>query len=128
MNNKGDDGKRSHRLAATMNLGVEYTPHFYKKMSLGLMNNTRFGKYGHTEFRLSANVTPTNIFSASANVAIGTYGIGFGWLLNFHPNGFNVFIGMDDTPLKLSKQGVPLSNKGGVNIGINFPFGKNKRI
>ena len=95
-------------------------------MSLGLMNSTRLGKYGCTDFRLSANVAPTNIFSASANVALGSFGFSFGWLLNFHPNGFNIFLGMDNTPVKLAKQGVPLSGGGNVNIGINFPFGKNK--
>lgn len=123
----GDTGKRSRGLTATFNAGVEYIPLFYKKMSLGLMNSTRFGKYGSTEFRLSANVAPTNIFSVSANVVAGTYGLGVGWLINFHPNGFSLFLGMDDTPVRLSKQGVPLSGKANVNIGLNFPFGNNKQ-
>jgi hypothetical protein len=82
------------------------------------------GKYSWTEFRLSANVAPTNIFSASANMALGTYGTSFGWLLNFHPSGFNLFVGMDHTLGKLAKQGVPLSGRANVNIGINFPFGR----
>lgn len=126
LHDKGNMGKRSRTLDATMNVGVEYTPKSFKKMSLGLMNSTRMGKYGSTEFRLSANIAPTNIFSASANVGLGSFGFCFGWLLNFHPNGFSLFLGMDNTPGKLTKQGVPLSGKANVNIGINFPFGKNK--
>lgn len=124
LQDNGDMGSRSKALAATMNLGVQYTPDFYDKLSFGLLNSTRMaGKYSWTEFRLSANVAPTNIFSASANMALGTYGTSFGWLLNFHPNGFNLFVGMDHTLGKLAKQGVPLSGRANVNIGINFPFG-----
>lgn len=125
LQDNGDMGSRSKALAATMNLGVQYTPDFYDKLSFGLLNSTRMaGKYSWTEFRLSANVAPTNIFSASANMALGTYGTSFGWLLNFHPNGFNLFVGMDHTLGKLAKQGVPLSGRANINIGINFPFGR----
>lgn len=125
LQDNGDMGSRSKALAATMNLGVQYTPDFYDKLSFGLLNSTRMaGKYSWTEFRLSANVAPTNIFSASANMALGTYGTSFGWLLNFHPSGFNLFVGMDHTLGKLAKQGVPLSGRANVNIGINFPFGR----
>lgn len=124
LQDNGDIGSRSRALAATMNLGVQYTPDFYDKLSFGLLNSTRMaGKYSWTEFRLSANVAPTSIFSASANMAMGTYGTSFGWLLNFHPNGFNLFVGMDHTLGKLAKQGVPLSGRANINIGINFPFG-----
>jgi hypothetical protein len=126
LDDMGNKGSRSRGLAPTMNLGVEYTPDFYRKMSFGLMNNSRMGKYGWTEFRLSTNVAPTNIFSATANLAFGTYGFSFGWLLNFHPNGFNMFLGMDHTLSKLAKQGAPLSGRGNVNVGINIPFGDNK--
>jgi len=124
LQDNGDTGSRSRALAATMNIGVQYTPDFYDKLSFGLLNSTRMaGKYSWTEFRLSANVAPAKIFSASANMALGTYGTSFGWLLNFHPNGFNLFIGMDHTMGKLAKQGLPLSGRANVNIGINFPFG-----
>lgn len=123
LQDRGNTGSRSRGLAPTMNLGVEYTPDFYDKMSFGLMNNTRFGKYGWTDFRLSTNVAPTNIFSASATVSLGTFGASFGWLLNFHPCGFNIYLGMDHTLGKLAKQGLPLSGRGDVHLGINFPFG-----
>ena len=88
------------------------------------MNSTRInGSYTWTQFRLSANVQPVDIFSASANVACGTFGWGFGWMLNLNlKKGFNLFLGMDQTLGKLAKQGVPLNSNAKVNLGIDFPF------
>ena len=122
LQDNGNTGGRTKALAATMNLGVQYTPDFYKKLTIGLMNSTRMGKYGWTEFRLSANVSPVKAFSASATFAAGTFGTSFGWLLNAHPTGFNLFLGMDHTLGNLAKQGVPLSGKADVHLGINIPF------
>jgi hypothetical protein len=61
-------------------------------------------------------------FSADANVALGTYGASFGWMLSFHHTGFNLFLGMDHTLGKVSKEFVPLSSNASFNMGINFPF------
>lgn len=123
LDDNGNEGSRTKALAATMNLGVEYTPDFYNKMSFGLMNSTRLaGKYTWTDFRFSANVAPCKMFSASANFSLNTFGTSFGWLVNFHTNGFNLFLGMDHTLGKTAKQGVPLSGRGNVSLGINFPF------
>ena len=123
LQDNGDQGGRTKALAATMNLGVEYTPDFYNKMSFGLLNSTRFaGKYSWTDFRLSANVAPCKIFSASANFSVNTYGTSMGWLLNFHPNGCSLFLGMDPPFGKLAKQGLPLSGKADISMGINIPF------
>ena len=123
LNDMGNSGSRTKMLGATLNLGVRYSMPFYRKLTVGLLNNTRFqGDYTSTEFRLSANVAPCKIFSAGVNVATGTYGTGFGWLINFHPKVFNLFLGMDRTFTKLAKQGVPLSSNASVNLGINFPF------
>ena len=81
------------------------------------------GGYSWTEFRLSANVMPVKYVSASANLVCGTYGVGFGWLLNVTSGkGFNLFLGMDRVPGKLTKQHVPLNSNFNVNFGINFPF------
>ena len=125
LQDNGNQGSRSKALAATMNLGVEYTPDFYDKLSFGLMNSTRMaGKYSWTDFRLSANVSPCKVLSATANMALGTYGASFGWLLDLHTSGFSMFLGMDHTLGKLAKQGLPLSGRGHVSVGINIPFGK----
>lgn len=115
---------RTRALAATLNLSAEWEFPYYKKLNFGLMNSTRInGSYTWTQFRLSANVRPVDILSASANVAVGTFGWGFGWLLNLNlKKGFNFFIGMDQTLGKLAKQGVPLNSNAKVNLGIDFPF------
>ena len=123
LHDNGDQGGRTKALGATLNLAVEYKAPFYDKLTFGFLNSTRMaGKYSWTDFRLSANVAPAKCFSASANVAVGTYGSSFGWLLNVHPTGFNFFLGMDHMMGKLAKQGLPLSGRTQVSLGINFPF------
>lgn len=116
--------KRSSMQGTTMNIGVEYELPYYRPLTFGLLNTTRMaGGYTWTEFRLSANVMPVKYVSASANLVMGTYGVGFGWLLNVTSgNGFNLFIGMDRVPGKLAKQMVPLNSNVNFNFGINFPF------
>lgn len=123
LEDNGNIGSRTKMLTATLNVGVEYTLPVYRKLKFGLLNSTRFqAPYTWTEFRLSANVAPVKAFSAGANVAVGTYGFSFGWLLNVKVPGFNMFLGMDHTPTRLAKQGIPLSSNASVNLGINFPF------
>ena len=60
--------------------------------------------------------------SGGINMVAGTYGVGFGWLLNIHTTGFNLFVGMDHTIGRLSKQLIPLKSNADFNLGINFPF------
>lgn len=123
LNDMGDAGGRSQMLHATFNIGAQYEFPLYRKLSFGLLNTTCLaGKFTTTDFRVSANVAPCKIFSCGANVGGGTYGFNFGWILNFHVTGFNLFAGMDHTPGKLAKQGVPLSSNGQLNLGLNFLF------
>lgn len=123
LDDMGDQGKTTHSLGATMNLGIEYTLPAYRKLSFGLLNTTRIqGEYSWTDFRLSANIAPAKCFDASINMSAGTFGVGFGWLANLHTKGFNLFVGMDRTLGKVSKEFVPLNSNASVNIGMNFPF------
>jgi hypothetical protein len=123
LNDKGDIGSRTTTLAATLNLGVEYELPVYRKLRFGLLNTTRInGDYTWTEVRLSANVHPVNLVSVNANLVCNTFSYGFGWLVNLHMTGFNLFAGMDQTMGKLEKHGVPLKSRAQVNFGINFPF------
>lgn len=123
LDNNGKVGSRTYGLNATINLGAEYTFPLYRNLKFGLMNTTWIaGPFTTTNFRLSANVAPVKVFSATANLAVGTYGASFGWMVNVHPKGFNLFLGMDHTPGKLAKQFVPLNSNVEVNFGINFPF------
>lgn len=123
LQDNGDKGGRSKGLAATLNLGAEYTLPVYRRMTFGLLNTTRInGGYSWTDFRLSANWKAGKAFSLGANVAAGTYGCAFGWIANLHPNGFNLFLAMDNVVGKVAKQGVPLSSNASFTMGINFPF------
>lgn len=123
LDNNGELSSRTRALAATLNFAAQYELPAYRRLHFGLLNSTRInGPYTWTQFRLSANVNPLDWISADVNVAAGTYGVGFGWLLNFHTTGFNLFAGMDHTVGKLAKQGVPLNSNASFNFGINFPF------
>lgn len=119
----GDQGGRTSMTHATLNIGVQYELPVYRKLTFGLLNTTRFSTgFTTTDFRLSANVAPCRIFSAGVNLGVGTFGASFGWVANLHLTGFNLFLGMDRTPGKLAKQGVPLSSNAEVTFGLNFPF------
>lgn len=123
LSNNGELSSRTTGLGATLNFAAEWELPYYRKLHIGLLNSTRInGRYTWTQFRLSANVAPVKFFSADINLAAGTYGVGFGWLLNVHPKGFNLFLGMDHIVGKLAKQGVPLNSNAAFNFGINFPF------
>lgn len=123
LEDKGDQGGRSTMLATTINLAGEYTLPVYRKLSFGALFSTRLHKnYSYTEGRLSANWRGTKTFSASANIAYGTYGADFGWVLNFHPRIINIFLAMDHTLGSVAKQFVPISGKGSVNFGLSVPF------
>lgn len=122
LQDNGNVGGRTTGLNATMNLAAEYSLPVYRQLSFGLMNTTRFGEYGWTDFRLSANWNAAKWFSASANLVAGTYGVDMGWLVNIHPNGFNFFMGMDRLTGKMAKPGVPISLNSQFNMGFNIPF------
>lgn len=119
----GEQGSHTNGLAATMNFGVDYEFPLYRKLHFGVLSSTRiYGRYSSSHVRFSANVAPVKCFSADINLGAGTFGADFGWMLNFHTKGFNLFLGMDRTLGKLAKQGVPLSSNASVNFGMNFPF------
>lgn len=119
----GEKSSYTRSLAATLNFGVDYELPVYRNLHFGLLNSTRInGAYTWTQFRLSANIAPVKAFSADVNVAAGTYGVGFGWMLNLHTTGINLFLGMDHTLGTLSKQMIPLNSNASFNFGLNFPF------
>lgn len=123
LSDNGNTGTRNVGLATTLNVGVDYTLPYYRRLHFGLLNSSRFaGDFTWTEVRISANVNPVDCFSADANVAFGTFGTSFGWLLNFNHRWFNIFLGMDHTLGKLSKEGIPLNSNASVNFGISIPF------
>lgn len=123
LQDNGDQGGRTKMLAATLNFGAEYTLPAYQRLSFGLLNTTRLhGQYSWTDFRLSANVEPVDILSASLSFAAGTYGCSIGWMANLHMTGLNFFVAMDHTLGSVSSEFVPLGSNASVNLGLNFLF------
>ncbi len=117
---------KAKALAATLNIGAEYTMPFYDKLSAGFLSSTRIaGKMSTSEGRFYANLSPVSVLDLSVNYAISSYGSSFGWMLNLHPKGFNFFIGSDSQFFKVSPQmiGVKRVNTN-INMGINFPIGR----
>lgn len=123
LDDMGDQGSRTKMLAATINVGAQYTLPVYRNLKFGLLNTTRLaGDFSWTEFRLSANLNPVKPFSIGANAAMGTYGFAFGWIMNVNVTGFNFFVGMDHMLTKLAKQGIPMTSNADLNLGFNIPF------
>lgn len=127
----GEGMKRTTALAATLHLGAQYTLPAYDRLNFGFLSTTRMqGKHSWTEARVSANVAPLSWFEASVNYALSNFGSDAGIMLNFHPRGFNFFIGADVPMCKYEPAYyAPISRAAvNVNLGINFTFGpKHKR-
>ena len=122
----GEVSSRKTMLAATLNFGAEYPLPMYDKLKFGLLSSTYIdGPFTWTEGRLSANVNPTKWFGASVNYALSTFGSSFGMLLNFHPKGFNLFVGTDCMLSDVNTQFIPLNSNANVVMGVNFILGHN---
>ena len=129
---RGVVSKRTTALNATVNIGAQYVLPYYKKLSFGFLSTTHFNKpFTWTEGRFSANIAPIKWLDASVNYGISTYGSSFGWVLNFHPKGFNFFVGSDHMMFKVNPQFVPIHNlNANVTLGFNVTFGEkpNKKV
>lgn len=125
---KGIRSGRQQALTAKMYLGAEYTLPMFKPLKFGILNTTAFnGPYTWNETRFSANFSFVKAIDLAVNYAVGTYGSTLGWMVNFHPNGFNFFIGGDYITTSVSPQFIPINNANiYVNFGIIFTWGKNK--
>lgn len=119
------EGSYARMLNATIRLGAEYNTPFYKPLSAGFLFSSHIaGCQSWTEGRFYANVKPTGWFGATINYGASTYGSSFGWMLNFHPKGFNFFIGSDHQFFTLTPQMVPVGKAtASVNVGFNVTFG-----
>lgn len=120
----GEQGGRTTSLAATLNVGVRYQLPCYKRLHFGLLSHSRLqGAYSWSQVMLEAGVRPVDCLEAALSMQAGTYGLGFGWLLNLNLHkGFSMHMGMDRIPGRLAKQGAPLNSNLAFNFGINFPF------
>lgn len=123
LQDKGNEGGRTTGIGATLNLGCEYTLPVYRKITFGVLSSTRFrGDYSWTEARVSANWTPLKWIDGGVNMAFGSYRNSFGWVLNFHPKGYNFYVGMDHTLGKVSKEFIPLNSNAAVSVGMSVAW------
>lgn len=123
LQNRGNIGSRTASLDANLNVGADVALPMYRQLHFGLLYTHRFGDvYGWNEYRLSANWHPIKCLSANINGVVGSFGAGFGWMLNFYAPGFNIFMGMDRSVAAVTKQFVPLNTNMSFNLGMNFPF------
>lgn len=123
LRDQGDQGGRTTGIGATVNLAAEYRLPVYDKLRFGALSTTRVnGKFSWTEGRLSANWAPLGCLDGGVSVALGTFGASLGWIVNLHAPGFSLFLGMDHTLGKLSKEGIPLSSNASVSVGMNIEW------
>lgn len=123
LQDKGDEGGRTTGIGATLNLGCEYNLPVYRKITFGVLSSTRFrGDYSWTEARVSANWTPLKWIDGGVNMAFGSYRNSFGWVVNFHPKGYNFYVGMDHTLGKVSKEFIPLNSNAAVSVGMSVAW------
>lgn len=118
-------GSYAKALRATLHLGAEYKMPFYKKLTGGFLFSQYFaGVSSWTEGRFYATVKPVKWFDATINYGASTYGSSFGWMLNFHPKGFNFFLGSDHQFFKVTPQFIPVGHAtASLNLGFNVTFG-----
>lgn len=123
LRNDGDKGSRSTGIGATVNLGCEYTLPVYRKMTFGLLSSTRInGDFTWTEGRLSANWKPLKWIDGGVNFAVSSFTTSMGWVLNLHPKGINLYVGMDHILGKTSKEFIPLSSNANISLGMSIAF------
>ena len=120
------------RLNCSLNFGAEYNI---------LNDHIGFGILSHTEFRhnkslseltLSVNFRPANWFSATfSHTLLNRNRLGvWGFALNLHPKGINLFLGADYIPMKfVTYQNIPVPyNLKSLNLyfGLGFNLGRAK--
>lgn len=118
------DASFTRALGATIRLGAEYKMPFYSKLTGAFLLSSHIaGVQSWTEGRFYANVKPTGWFDATVNYGAGTFGSSLGWMLNFHPRGFNFFIGSDHQFFKITPQFLPVGKASAqLNLGFNVSF------
>lgn len=124
----------TRRLAMTMNIGAEYN-FFDNLLGVGLLSHSKFSDgVNYSELTLSCNVRPCGWFTTTLSHSLIHNRIGiFGFALNFHPKGINIFLGADYIPLSYASLDEsliglttwPLRAKSlNVTFGLAFTLGR----
>lgn len=123
-----DEDKLMDMLSMTAHVGVEFRMPFWQRLSVGALGTYRFdGPYSWWEARGSVNLALFRCLSLSGNYSYSTFGESYGAALNFHPNGINLFVGVDSFKplLNVTPQYVPIDSfNTNLAIGLNIAFGK----
>ena len=125
---KSYNEKLMEMLSMTAHVGLEFRMPFWQRLSAGVLGTYRFdGPYSWWEARGSVNLALLRWFSLSGNYAYSTYGESYGAAVNFHPNGINLFVGIDSykPALNLTRQYIPIDSfNTNLAVGLNIAFGK----
>lgn len=118
------EGSESQALAATINLGAEYTLPAYRNLRFGFLYTSRLhGLYSYHQGLLSATIRPVKCLEASVNTAVSSTGCTFGAALSLRAKHYNFFIGSDRIFGKVSKEFIPLNSlNANVTMGMSFPL------
>jgi len=121
-----DDGKGTVKqgLAATLNIGAEYTLPAYRKLRFGFLYTSRIhGLYSFHQGMFSANVRPVKWLEGSLNTAVSSTGWTLGAALSLKAKHYNFYLGTDRFFGKVSKQYIPLHNlNANVTLGMTIPL------
>ena len=115
------NGSAKTNLNGKLYMGAEYSMPFYKPLTVGLLYSQQFSSLDINkwqEARGYVNVSPLKWFEASINFGATSYGACFGWMLNFHPAGVNLFFGSDCMISEVTPQFVPVNK-----LNAHFTFG-----
>lgn len=120
--------KKVDMLAMTAHLGIEFRMPFWQRLSVGALGSARIdGPYSWYEGRASINCALARWFSFSGSYAYSNFGESYGAALNFHPNGINLFVGIDSFKpmLNVTRQYVPIDSfNTNLTVGLDIAFGK----
>ncbi len=133
MTNVKDAGYAT-RLNCSLNLGAEYNI-LEDRIGFGLLSHTEFCQtMSFSELTASVNFRPLNWVSATVSHTLlsrNRLGV-FGFALNLHPTGFNLYLGADYIPMKMVKYesvSIPYSMKSfNFYMGIGFNLGRAKYL
>lgn len=117
-----ESGSFSGNPTATLRLGILYRLPWVDWISAGELLTYMTG-YNNFESRTSVNIAPAKWFDASLNLAFSSYATNMGWVINFHPKGFNFYIGSDGLKVKLSNNIPTTATSANIVLGMRFPLG-----
>lgn len=118
------EGSKSQTLAATINVGAEYTLPVYRRLRFGALYTGRLnGIYSHHQGMFAVTVNPLNWFELSLNTAVGTTGWTTGGAMSLKAKHFNFYIASDRLLGKVSKEFIPLNQaNANVSFGMTIPL------